>query len=144
MTSSVASVPPVDAPRPISTCPSAGVFPSKGLVPAGCAGCVPGRAVGIERTLAKEAITIFCDSVEMNSSLVRLPSGFRTKSTAPAASASKTRRFRDETRITRTEYLGRSCLSRSMPLMSGISTSKVITSGCRASTLRVASAALMA
>ena len=95
-TSRVASVPPVDAPKPIIT--------SVGATP-----ILSGRdairlldATGLSgerRTRAHEATTILLASASINRSFPSVPSGFRTKSTAPTAIASKTRRFKDETRI---------------------------------------------
>ena len=95
-------------------------------------------------TLAQEATTIFCDRERRKDSRLSAPSGLRTKSTAPAASASKTRRFRLDTRITGSGCSGRSCRKKSIPLVPGISTSSVITSGWRRRIFVFASRALMA
>ncbi len=142
MTSRVASVPPVEAPRPTITRSRTGRSrswrtPSWGLH-------APLAAAAVCRTLAKEATITFWARESMNTSRLWVPSGLRTKSTAPAASASKTRRFREETRMTGSGYLGSSSLSSSIPLLPGISTSSVMTSGRSSGTLLSASAALTA
>ena len=100
-------------------------------------------ATGARRTLAPAADRTFWVKPAMKASFCP-GSGLRTKSTAPADRASNTRRFREETRITGSGYCGSSFLRKSMPLIPGISTSEVITSGRSCPTLVRASWALMA
>ena len=157
-TSRVASVPPVEAPSPMMVwsrfmpleCPSAvgGATGAAGAVAVGAdveaAAWWAAAWMRQGETLAQEATTIFWDRERRKDSRLSTPSGLRTKSTAPAASASKTRRFRLDTRITGSGCSGRSCRRKSMPLVPGISTSSVITSGWRRRIFVFASRALMA
>ena len=71
-------------------------------------------------------------------------SGFRTKSTAPASRASKTLRFREDTRITGIGWTGSSCFKKSMPDIPGISISRVSISGCSSGIFSWASRAFTA
>ena len=98
-TFSVASVPPVEAPRPMTVC-SGAPSPPKRSGAAGAAGW--GRLA--RDNLAWEATIILWVRAWRKDSRLSTASGLRTKSTAPAASASKTRRLREETRMT-----GRGC-----------------------------------
>ena len=139
MTSRVASVPPVEAPRPTSTRSSANPPPRTGVSTA-----TEGLRSGTERGLAMEATSTFCVRLVTKTSLLSCTSGLRTKSTAPAFSASKTFRFREEHRITGTGLLGRYSFRKSMPLCPGISTSMVTTSGRKRGSFCFASKVLMA
>ena len=98
------------------------------------------------RTFEMEAMRSFESSVEKNRFLefAILISGFLTKSTAPAESASNTLRLREETRMTGSGFDGRSCFKNSIPFIPGISTSKVTTSGCSFGIFCLASYALIA
>ena len=138
-TFSVASVPPVEAPRPMTVC-SGAPSPPKRSGAAGAAGW--GRLA--RDNLAWEATIILWVRAWRKDSRLSTASGLRTKSTAPAASASKTRRLREETRMTGRGCDGRNCFKKSMPLMPGISTSSVITSGERCWSFVFASMALTA
>ena len=144
ITARVASVPPVEAPRPMITRSRPGLFPSRGMAPAGVSARIPeGTPVG--RTRAAAAITTFwARAARKVVSLVPWSSGLRTKSTAPTARASNTFRFREDTRITGMGWVGRYSLRKSMPLCPGISTSMVITSGLYWGILFLASRVLMA
>ncbi len=136
-TSSVASVPPVEAPRPIITWSREGFAPSRGAL-----GTATGTA-GARRTFAPAAAMTFWVNAVIKTSFWP-GSGLRTKSTAPADRASNTRRFREDTRITGRGYLGSSFLRNSIPFMPGISMSEVMTSGLTCATLDKASTALNA
>ena len=59
----------------------------------------------------------------------RFISGLRTKSTAPAARASNTRTFREDTKIMGMGLVGRTSRRKSNPVIPGISMSRVIMSG---------------
>ena len=139
ITSRVASVPPVEAPRPTSTRSRAGPPPRFGVATA-----TEGLRSGAERGRAMEATSTFCVRLVRKTSLLSCTSGLRTKSTAPAFSASKTFRFREEQRITGTGLSGRYSFKKSMPLCPGISTSMVTTSGFRRGSFCFASSVLMA
>ena len=69
---------------------------------------------------------IFCAKERKNILRLSVPSGLRTKSIAPASKASNTRKFSEETKIIGTGFSGKYCFKKSMPLIPGISTSKVI------------------
>ncbi|GFI38070.1 hypothetical protein IMSAGC015_02259 [Lachnospiraceae bacterium] len=146
-TARVASVPPVDAPIPIIV--ESSTFRERGgngigLLAAGCSGAA-GAGLPI-RTLATDAVLTLEARAEKNSSLelLWLISGLRTKSTAPADSASNTLRFNEDTRITGNGLVGRSCFKNSIPFIPGISTSIVMTSGRRRGIFCLASKALIA
>ena len=153
MTSSVASVPPVEAPRPMTTLFRAGLFPRS---PAGAeeavAATAPAAAAeaaetawGREtRTRDMEATSTFWARAVIKEAWVSSVEGLRTKSTAPAARASNTFRFKEETRMTGMGWVGRYSLRNSMPFCPGISTSMVITSGFKAGIFCLASRVLMA
>ena len=74
----------------------------------------------------------------------RFISGLRTKSTAPAARASNTRTFREDTKIMGMGLVGRTSRRKSNPVIPGISMSRVIMSGFSWGSLFLASMALMA
>ena len=111
---------------------------------AGASTATEGLRSGMERGLAMEATSTFWVRLVTKTSLLSCTSGLRTKSTAPAFSASKTFRFREEQRITGTGLLGRYSFKKSMPLWPGISTSMVTTSGFRRGSFCFASSVLMA
>ena len=142
-TSRVASVPPVEAPRPMMVRSRSERPPTPAGETEDREGAA-GETAARRRTLAQEATTIFWARESRKDCLLSVPSGFRTKSTAPAARASKTLRFRDETRITGRGVTGSSSLRKSIPLVPGISTSRVITSGARLEIFPLASKALTA
>ncbi len=131
-TLSVASVPPVDAPMAMI---NEFIFkePFVSRIGPFCTGAATiAGAVAGTRTFATDAILIFSIRFAINAVTFCLSmSGFRTKSTAPAESASNTLRFSEETSITGTGYFGISCFTNSSPVIFGISTSSVTTSGRR-------------
>ena len=142
MTARVASVPPVEAPRPMITRSRLGLAPRLGAAPTLIAPAW-GTAAAV-RGLAVAAMTTFWANPARKASGLWWSSGLRTKSTAPTARASNTFKFREDTRMTGMGWVGRYCLRKSMPLCPGISTSMVMTSGWYWGILFFASKVLMA
>ena len=146
-TSKMASVPPVEAPMAMTMSRQAASFVESEVLKAGIftEGGEAGAAGGI-RTRDAAAAVNFAMSMERNASLSTWLSisGFLTKSTAPAASASKTLTFREDTRMTGIGWLGRYSFKKSRPDIPGISISRVSTSGFKTGILFLASKALTA
>ena len=155
-TSRMASVPPVDAPIAITVSweAAAEVF---GLLRKGLPAAVKGETIrffaacglaGTDGRCTWEAAATRSleRSIERKISLDSplASSGFRTKSTAPASRASKTLRFREDTRITGIGWTGSSCFKKSMPDIPGISISRVSISGCSSGIFSWASRAFTA
>ena len=142
ITSRVASVPPVEAPRPIMYCCDPLMGPT--VAGTGSSGTATAPTLAGRRTFAWEASITASVRERTNSSRLCTPSGLRTKPTAPACSASKTRRFSDDASTTGSGCWGSIFFINSMPVIPGICTSQVITSGFRDFSLFSASIALMA
>ena len=146
-TSSIASVPPVDAPMAMTVPLSDSGLNCDITLPdirrlevAGAVWDGGMRILDWEATISLEI------SMDRNASLLiwLFMSGFRTKSTAPAARASNTFMLREDTSMTGSGCLGSSSFKKSRPDIPGISISKVRTSGLRTGIFLLASKASVA